>query len=326
MGADTYVTRGTLTCWKSVGPAPVRSVRYDRHDHGPSRRSTHLRTLQIEHITEYEFGLNVTLLPHRLLLRPRENHGLRIASSTLAIVPAPTLRWQRDAFDNSVALVSFTTPSSSLRFVSQVIIEHYDEAPLDFIVDDYAAFHPFSYRPEDALVLAPLRTMAWPNDGATITAWLQRLGLGSGRLETFALLDQLNRAIHRDFCYQAREEPGVQSSALTLTRATGSCRDFAALFVDTVRHLGIAARFVSGYHTSYANEPGAGATHAWAEVYLPGPGWKGFDPTAGVVTGSEHIAVAVARHAETVPPVAGSYLGPAEPRPRLSVSVKVTSV
>jgi hypothetical protein len=83
---------------------------------------------------------------------------------------------------------------------------------------------------------------------------------------------------------------------------------------------------VSGYHTSDAAEDGAGSTHAWAEVYLPGPGWKGFDPTAGVVTGSEHIEVAVARHPERVPPIAGSYIGPIEPRPTMVVSVRVCSV
>jgi transglutaminase-like putative cysteine protease len=152
---------------------------------------------------------------------------------------------------------------------------------------------------------------------------LRGLALGSSRIDTFSLLDQLNRVIRRDFRYQAREEPGVQSPALTLSRGSGSCRDFAALLLDATRQLGFASRFVTGYHTSYANEAGAGSTHAWAEVYLPGPGWKGFDPTAGVVTGSEHIAVAVAGHPQSVPPVAGSYVGPAEPRPSMFVSVRV---
>jgi len=207
--------------------------------------------------------------------------------------------------------------------VSQVLIEHYDDAPLDFLVEDYAAFHPFAYLAQDSADLAPLLPMTWPDDRVTIDRWLRSLSLGSRRLETFVLLDQLNRAIRRDFRYQGREEPGVQSPAQTVSRGSGSCRDFAALFVDACRLLGLASRFVSGYHTSYANEAGGGSTHAWAEVYLPGPGWKGFDPTAGVLTGSEHIAVAVARHPEAVPPIAGGYLGPAEPRPSMFVSVKV---
>lgn len=285
-----------------------------------------MRKLQIEHRTEYQYPSVVTLLPHRLLLRPRENHGVRIATSTLIITPAHRIHWQRDALDNSVAIATFTAPAQSLSIASQVIIEHYDEAPLDFLVEEYAAFHPFSYRPAEGAELAPMLQMAWPNDRPAIASWLRSLSLGAQRAETFLLLDQLNRAIQRDFRYQAREEPGVQSPALTLSRQSGSCRDFAALFLDAARYLGLASRFVSGYHTSYASETGGGSTHAWAEVYLPGPGWKGFDPTAGLVTGSEHIAIAVARHPETVPPIAGSYLGPAEPRATMSVSVRVFGV
>jgi transglutaminase-like putative cysteine protease len=282
-----------------------------------------MRKLQIDHLTEYQFGIDVPLLPHRLLLRPRANHGLRIASSKLAISPAHMIRWQRDALDNSVAVVSFTAPAASLRIASEVIIEHYDEEPLDFLVEEYAAFHPFTYSAADAGLLAPMFAMAWPGDQKPINDWLGGLGLGTGRLETFALLDQLNRAIPRDFRYQGREEPGVQPPALTLAQRSGSCRDFAALFVDATRSLGFASRFVTGYHTSYANEAGAGSTHAWAEVYVPGPGWKGFDPTGGVVTGSEHIAVAVASHPETVPPVAGSFQSPTELHPVMHVSVRV---
>lgn len=284
-----------------------------------------MRIRRIDHLTEYRFGSEVTLLPHRLLLRPRESHGLRIAASELAISPSYFIRWQRDVLDNSLAVVSFAAPAAILRIASQVTIEHYDDAPLDFIVEDDAAFHPFAYRAEELVLLAPLLTLAWPGDRPFIDRWLRGLSLGSSRIETFVLLDRLNRSICQAFRYQTREEPGVQPPALTLSRGSGSCRDFAALFLDACRHLGLASRFVTGYHTSYAHDSGAGATHAWAEVYLPGPGWKGFDPTAGVVTGNDHIPVAVARHPEAVPPVAGSYLGPAEPRPAMHVSVRVSS-
>ena len=285
-----------------------------------------MRKLQIDHVTEYRFEAETTLLPHRLLLRPRENHSLRVVSSTLDISVAHALRWQRDALDNSVAVVSFTAPATTLRIASQVKIEHYDDTPLDFFVEDYAATYPFAYPGEDQVVLAPLLAMAWPRDRPTIEGWLRGLSLGSQKIETFTLLDQLNRHICADFRYQAREEPGVQSPALTLSLGTGSCRDFAALFLEACRHLGLASRFVSGYHTSHANETDGGSTHAWAEVYLPGPGWKGFDPTAGVVTGSEHIAVAVAHHPETVPPVAGSYLGPSGANTAMDVAVRVFAI
>jgi transglutaminase-like putative cysteine protease len=294
----------------------IRAVRATRQD---------VRKLQIDHLTEYRFASPVTVLPHRLLLRPRESHVLRVESSSLAISPAHGIRWKRDAFDNSMAIATFAAPTDMLTISSRVVITHYDETPLDFLVEEHAAFYPFAYLAEESTDLAPLLPMAWPDDRPQVDRWLQSLALGSSRIETFSLLDQLNRAICRDFRYAGREEPGVQSPAETLSRGSGSCRDFAALFLDACRHLGFASRFVSGYHTSYATE-GAGSTHAWAEVYLPGPGWKGFDPTAGLVTGSEHIAVAVARHPETVPPVAGSYLGPSDPRPTLSVYVRVVPV
>jgi len=283
-----------------------------------------VRSLQIDHRTEYRFAGQVTLLPHRLLLRPRESHSVRIVSSLLTITPAHTLRWQRDAFDNSVALVSFSEPTSTLSIGSQVGIEHFDDTPLDFVVDPEAALYPFAYSPEDVARLAPQRAMAWYGDYAVVEQYLRELGLLTPLgMQTFTLLYTLNRAIARDFRYQAREEQGVQSPGQTLATRSGSCRDLAALFMDSCRLLGLASRFISGYHTSYANDAGPGSTHAWAEVYIPGPGWTGFDPTAGLVTGNEHIAVAVARHPEAVPPVAGSYLGPASPAPVLSVTVRV---
>jgi transglutaminase-like putative cysteine protease len=285
-----------------------------------------LRKLQITHSTEYRFASEVTLLPHRLMLRPRESQNTRIVSSQLDISPAHQLRWQRDTLDNNVAVATFNAPTASLRVASDVVIEQYDEAPFDFLLEGYAAEHPFDYQPEEAALLAPLRSLAWEDARPPIDGWLHSLSLGSAKRETFALLYELNLAINRGFHYEGREEQGVQSPATTLARESGSCRDLAALFLDACRRLGFAGRFVSGYHTSYANEVGPGSTHAWAEVYLPGPGWKGFDPTGGVVTGSDHIAVAVARHPELVPPIAGSYLGPAEPHPALFVSVHVVAL
>lgn len=126
--------------------------------------------------------------------------------------------------------------------------------------------------------------------------------------------------------YQVREAEGVQSPATTLASGSGSCRDFAALFIEACRYLGLAARFVSGYLHMPDDESGNASTHAWAEVYLPGPGWKGFDPTSGVVTGNQHIPVAVARHPEAVPPVSGSFIGPLGQAPSLKVAVRVAAL
>jgi transglutaminase-like putative cysteine protease len=286
-----------------------------------------VRRLQIDHRTEYRFPGPVTLLPHRLLLRPRESHSVRVVSSQLAITPAHALRWQRDAFDNSAALVSFSEPADALEIVSTVVIEHFDDTPLDFVVDPEAMFYPFAYSAEDVARLAPQRAMAWYGDYGAVEGYLREIGLMAAHgWQTFTVLDTFNRAIARDFRYQAREAQGVQAPAHTLATRSGSCRDLAALFLDGCRLLGLASRFISGYHTSYASDTGPGSTHAWTEVYIPGPGWTGFDPTAGLVTGSDHIAVAVARHPEAVPPISGSYLGPASPAPVLSVSVRVRAV
>ena len=142
-------------------------------------------------------------------------------------------------------------------------------------------------------------------------------------METLSLESKLNQAIHNQFRYQMREEAGVQSPQETLRLGSGSCRDYATLFIEACRHLGLASRFVSGYLHAPATEAGNASTHAWAEVYLPGMGWKGFDPTIGEVTGNRHIAVAVARNPETVPPVSGRFIGPAPMMPSMLVDVQV---
>lgn len=268
----------------------------------------------------------MTLLPHRLLLRPRESHALRIQSSSLLIQPAHSIRWRRDALDNSVAIVSFLAPSHYLRIASDLIVELYDEAPLDFLVDRYAVIYPFDYLFEEQPDLETFRQSVYFMSRPAVMRWLDSLGCLSEPIETFVLLDRMNRAIADKFRYQARLEPGVQSPADTLFCRSGSCRDFATLFMESCRHLGLASRFVSGYLEIQGQSDGNASTHAWAEVYLPGPGWKGFDPTSGQLTDSRHIPIAVARHPEAVPPVAGSFVGPAGLRPVPNVSVQVSAI
>jgi transglutaminase-like putative cysteine protease len=145
-------------------------------------------------------------------------------------------------------------------------------------------------------------------------------------METFVLVDTMSRAIYDHFQYQMREAPGVQPPGETLAKQSGSCRDFATLLMEACRYLGMAARFVSGYLHCPATERGHGATHAWTEVYLPGTGWKGFDPTTAQVVGSDHIAVAVERHPEAAPPVAGSFFGNLTAPPVMEVDVQVRGV
>lgn len=285
-----------------------------------------MRRLCIDHLSEYRFAAPVTLLPHRMLLRPRENHGLRIVSASLEIEPTASIRWHRDPLDNSVAIVTFAVASDLLRVASSLVVEHFDESPLDFVVENHAVMYPFGYVAADAAMLAPFRVPTWPEDHDSVEGWLTTLSARVGVVETFVLLDRMNRAINQGFRYEVREEFGVQSPARTLERRAGSCRDFATLFMEACRQLGLASRFVSGYLYAPLNPAFSGTSHAWAEVYLPGAGWRGFDPITGRVVGPDHIAVAVAHHPEHVAPISGSFVGGADARPTLSVAVNVRAL
>lgn len=282
-----------------------------------------MRRLKIQHLTEYRYSAPVTLQPHRLLLRPREGPEVHIESSTLNISPAHQVKWHRDPFDNAAAVVDFLEDADTLSIQSEVIIQHYAEAPLDFLVEEYAVDYPFHYAPRERANLFPFLQPAYLEDEQTIRTWLNQLGLEKPTLQTYSLLDQLSQTIANQFAYTVREEPGVQSPNQTLGMRQGSCRDFAALFIEACRFLGLASRFISGYSHAPNSEGWATTTHAWAEVYLPGAGWKGFDPTAGEVTGSRHIPVAVANHPESIPPVAGSFIGLSGSTPTLIVDVRV---
>jgi transglutaminase-like putative cysteine protease len=284
-----------------------------------------MKKIRIHHITEYTFSAPVSLTEHRLLLRPREGHDIRIHSSRLKVSPPHETKWYRDIYGNSTGLLYLNEPSASLRIESEVVIEHYAERPLDFVVDKRAVTFPFPFEPEDRLDLLPYCTHTWPNHTGQLKKWVSRFWQPGQSIETYVLLDRMNKAIVADFGYGMREEPGVQNPDETLSLRTGSCRDFAAFFIEACRYLGLPARFVSGY----LHNPGStqhGSTHAWSEVYLPGAGWIGFDNTSGLVAGTKHIATAVHRHAEAVPPVSGSYLSNCPVNANLRVIVDVAQI
>lgn len=283
-----------------------------------------MRRYKILHRTYYNFSAAVRLEPHALRLRPREGHELHIESSNLKITPSATLRWHRDVEDNSVAIATFDAHAEQLLIESETIIQQYNQAPLDFLVTDYATDYPFAYTPEDRVVLSPYMDFAEHTDSGLLTEWVANIWQTGERIQTYALLQRLSARIHQTLSYQLREEPGVQIAAETLSCGTGSCRDFANLFMQATRRLGLASRFVSGYLNAPPSMVNFGATHAWAEVYLPGAGWKGFDPTIGEIAGKDHIAVAVARLPESVPPIAGSFVG--LPGASLDVGVWVTEL
>ena len=268
-----------------------------------------MQRYKIIHRTYYNYSGEVSLGPHKLLLRPREDHELRIESFLLNINPSANLLWHRDVEGNSVALASFDTPASRLVVESDVIIQQYNEAPLDFLVADYAVDYPFSYQSDDTTLLSPYMALPGQETVNSINEWTVNFLQSGEQIQTYSLLQRLAEYIFQTLSYRVREEPGVQTALQTMSCGNGSCRDFALLFMEVARCRGLASRFVSGYLHAPLMAHTIGATHAWAEVYLPGAGWKGFDPTIGTMAGTDHIAVAVARSAESVPPIEGTFVG-----------------
>ncbi len=285
-----------------------------------------MKRIQIRHATRYRYSEPVRLGPHVLRIRPRSGHDIRIESAGLTLSPQGVVKWHRDIFGNSVAVVRFDEPTTALEIRSDVVVRHFESEPLDFLVDESALHYPFHFSPDERIEVIPYQMLCFPDDGPVVREWLQAFWSPGRLIETYVLLDRLNRAIAGDLDYRMREEPGVQSPAQTLRQGSGSCRDFATLFIEACRHLGLAGRFVSGYLNCPASTEGHGSTHAWSEVYLPGAGWKGFDNTSGALVGHDHIAAAVSRHPAAVPPVEGSFTGPEGVTGAMEVTVEVNEV
>lgn len=283
-----------------------------------------MKKIRIYHHTHYTYSEPVTLLPHRLLLRPRAGHDIRIEEANLVISASHDLSWHRDIQGNSVGVATFKEAVTELEITSEVLLQHFEVMPLNFVVDERAVMFPFHSDLSERVEMIPFQMPCFPNDSAVVREWVERFWRPGQLIETYGLLATMAEAIAGDFAYRRREEPGVQRPSETLAVKSGSCRDFATLFIEACRFFGLAARFVSGYLHAPATAPDEdGSTHAWAEVYLPGAGWKGFDITSGRVTGADHIAVAMARHPAEAPPIAGSFLGPVDCRSSMRVKVEV---
>ncbi len=283
-----------------------------------------MRRIEIAHTTRYEYSEPVEFLMHKLHVRPREGHDIRIESSRLTITPAYTIRWERDIYSNSIALANFTEKGQILEISSDVVVQHYQEQPLDFASGGSTLYYPFRYNPLEQIDLIPYQIAVYPLDCPIIQEWVGQIWTPGNLIDASTLLELLNKFIVSKFKYQMREEPGVQSPRTTIESGSGSCRDFAVLFIETCRVFGFASRFVSGYLLLPADQSSQHlTTHAWSEVYLPGSGWRGFDSTSGLLTAGDHIAVAHHRHPEAIPPVAGSFIGNSGLLPTLSVNVNV---
>jgi transglutaminase-like putative cysteine protease len=274
-----------------------------------------MKLLTVRHATTYRYDAPVTFGQHRLMLRPRDSHDLRLVGAELAISPTGRVRWMHDVFGNSVALIDFDEPAAELSIVSTLTIERYALARLDFPIAPEAETYPFAYSEHDRADLGRLLDRHYPDPDGIVGAWASRYVLGPPAY-TLNVLATMNAAIRGDFKYRAREEEGTQPPTGTIETRSGTCRDYALLFIEAARALGFGARFVSGYLYDPALDGGdavhgAGATHAWAEVYLPGAGWVEFDPTNGLIAGENLIRVAVTRDPAQAVPIGGSYFGEA---------------
>lgn len=280
--------------------------------------------LRIIHTTEYRYHEPVGFGPHRIMLRPRDGHDLHINHSILEVSPAADVRWMRDIQDNSIAILTFAEPAALLRIHSEAVVDVYPDAHPEYRIGPEGVEYPFEYSPEEQIEIVPYRIPSYPHDGSTVLNWLRELYKPGDRLGTFELLKNLNSRIHSSFRYMHREEFGVQVPCETLALGTGSCRDYAVFMMEAARHWGFAARFVTGYVRM--NEGQHGSTHAWTEVYLPGSGWRGFDPTNNKLAGAEHVAAGVAREQEKAAPITGTWSGPAGAFDRMEVVVKVEAL
>lgn len=282
----------------------------------------------LRHQTCYRFDRAVRLGPHEIRLRPAPLCRTPVLSYGLTVRPLDhTLRWIHDAAGNHVARVWFQEPADFLEISVDVTADLAPFNPFDFLVEPYAERYPFAYPAAVARELAPFTPPA--ENGARLVQWADdmRREARAEACSTVELMVRANQRLHRDVAYVTRPEHGVQPCEETLEQRQGSCRDASWLLVQVLRHLGLAARFVSGYLIQLASaNPDAPKTdqadlHAWCEVYVPGAGWIGFDPTSGLLAAEGHIPLARSSSYELAAALTGS-VEPSGARLEVSMSVR----
>lgn len=265
--------------------------------------------LRIKHRTVYRYAQPVSFLPHRLVLRPREGHDLRVEHLLLTIFPNCEVVWSRDVFGNSIAFAHFVQSGDVLSIESDVTVRRFLPSTAPPQPTAEAAHYPPEYDPLEQVIVAGYITPVFPEDGSAVQAWLRTSSAPDSRHAAAALVLELTQKTHATITYRRREAKGVQSPGTTLTLGTGSCRDLATLLMESLRHLGFAARFASGYLDCSATRAAQGVTHAWTEVYFPDLGWRGYDPTTGKPCSHQHVVTGVSNHPRGVMPVIGNFLG-----------------
>lgn len=283
--------------------------------------------IRISHTTDYRYRSAVSLNPHRLMLRPRESRELQLISHNLTVSPDATIAWAHDVAGNSVATASFTGRAETLRIESQLELELTGNPWPIFNIAATALTYPFFYSNDDRADLGALAIQQYLDPMGRLQQWARSFVRGAAP-DTLELLKAISHGVSEALQYEVRESEGTQTPIESLDRGKGSCRDFAILFAEAVRSLDIGARIVSGYlydpQSTATGSSGAGSTHAWAEVYVPGAGWINFDPTNRSIGGFNLVPVAVARDITLLMPVSGSYVGAADAFEGMTVEVRVT--
>jgi transglutaminase-like putative cysteine protease len=276
--------------------------------------------VEIGHKTHFNYSLPVSLEPLTLRLRARSDATQTLHDFRVSITPAPA--GFSDCVDldgNNTATVWFAGLHDHLSIEVHSVIEKHDPNPFNFMIADPAALTlPVRYDADLAIALNPY--LLHQADDSSLYAFVQPL-VTKSKGETPIFLTLLADQIHSRFQYLLRVDGEAWSATETLQRGEGACRDFAVLFIECCRSVGIAARFVSGY---CLGDPAAGShMHAWAEVYLPGAGWRGFDPSRGLSVSEDHIAVAASHCAQDASPTHGNFRGAAEASIDAEISIRL---
>ena len=286
-------------------------------------------TLTIKHITSYRYRRPVAFGEHKMMLCPLQSHDQSLLAAKLVITPTPTnVRRTHDAFGNRVDIARFARRAEELRFESTVRLDQSYTDIQDLDIEEFARTYPFVYRAEEMPDLVRFVERQSVNPDCHVERWTRKFLHENRPTDTREFLINLTNGINRTFKHVRRNEKGIQGPLQTLELGSGSCRDLAMLMIEAVRSLGMAARFVSGYlHVPDDDEPyvGGGNTHAWAQVYLPGPGWVDFDPSNGIVGNRDLVRVAVVRDPCQAIPLHGTWTGFPSDYLGMNVEVAVTS-
>src|ERR1700730_17382360 len=305
---------GPNWCAKVTGFAPYNGTAEELQTAATPAREVSLSIhVALHHVTHYRYDRLVSLSPQVVRLRPAPHCRTRILGYSLSVQPAKHfINWQQDPQANYLARLTFPDKTRELRIEVDLVVEMAVFNPFDFFLEPYAQQFPFRYEAGEQRELAPyLATLPVTPRLADYLESIPRK-----KTSTTDFLVELNMRLSRDIRYLIRMEPGVQAPEATLTNASGSCRDSSWLLAQLLRHLGLATRFVSGYLIQLTADvksldgpsgPTADFTdlHAWCEVYLPGAGWIGLDPTSGLLAGEGHIPLACTPEPSTAAPISG---------------------